>query len=277
MRGRPGRRRGVGWPTYLLLTVACLLMLVPILWMASSAFKPEATIISTQPTFLPSDPTLDNFGALFERFGFGRSTINSILVTVGVIVVSVGSGGLAAYGLSRHPFPGDRLVLLVLLLTRMVTPASLVVPLYLVMERLGLLDSLLSIVIGVSVLNIPFVVWVLKPFFDAVPREVEEAALLDGLTPIHVFWRIAAPLAAPGFVTVVLLSFIAGWTDLLFPMSFTTTADSQPLTSGLLQMQTGYKVYWGPLMAGGVYLMIPSLILATVLQRFLIRGMRLGY
>jgi ABC-type glycerol-3-phosphate transport system permease component len=164
-----------------------------------------------------------------------------------------------------------------LLVTRMVTPAALVVPLYLIMNALGLLNNVLSIILGVAVLNLPLVVWILRPFFDALPREIEEAGLLDGLSPVGVFWRIALPLAAPGLLTVALLSFIAGWTDLLFPMSFSSTPDATPLTSGLLQMQTGYKIYWGSLMAGGVYLTLPTLIVSFALQKYLVRGMRLGY
>ncbi len=272
---RAGRRSNVG--TILILTVVSVLMLVPIASMVLASFKPDAEIMTTRPALLPHEATTANYGALFDRFSFGQLTLNSVLITVAVIALSTGLGALAAYGLSRHPFRGAGLVLGALLLTRMVTPAALVVPLYLVMERLGLLNSLLSIVIGVTVLNLPFVIWVLKPFFDALPREVEEAGLIDGLSPVAVFLRIGVPLAAPGLLTVVLLSFIAGWTDLLFPMSFATTTDAQPLTSGLLQMQTGYRIYWGPLMAGGVYLMIPTLLLATLLQRYLVRGMRLGY
>jgi len=108
-------------------------------------------------------------------------------------------------------------------------------------------------------------------------QSAEEAGLVDGLSPLGVFLRIAIRLAAPGLITVALLSFIAGWTDLLFPISFTTTPEATPLTAGLLQMQTGYKIYWGSLMAGGVYLTLPTLILSFALQKYLIRGMRLGY
>jgi ABC-type glycerol-3-phosphate transport system permease component len=279
---RQSKRRGSGRPvgriaTVTILAAAAVVALLPIIWMLASALKPEADILTTEPSFVPKRVTLDNFAALFDQFHFAALTLNSVLITAAVIGLSVGLGAMAAYGFSRHPFRGARIVLGTLLVTRMVTPAALVVPLYLIMERLGLLNNVISIIVGISVLNLPFVVWVLKPFFDNLPKEVEEAALLDGLTPLGVFLRIAVPLAAPGLLTVVLLSFIAGWTDLLFPMSFSTTTDAMPLTSGLLQMQTGYKVYWGSLMAGGVYLMLPAVFLAALLQRFLIRGMRLGY
>jgi ABC-type glycerol-3-phosphate transport system permease component len=250
--------------------------LAPFLWLVLSSLKTEANIFASPLAFLQA-PTLANYASLFQQFHFAIATVNSIVISLGVVVISVALGALAAYGFSRYPFAGGRLLLGALLITRMVTPAALVVPLYLIMNALGLLNSLVSIILGIAVLNLPFVVWVLRPFFDALPREIEEAGLIDGLSPFGVFWRIAVRLAAPGLVTVALLSFIAGWTDLLFPMSFSTTPDATPLTSGLLQMQTGYKIYWGSLMAGGVYITLPTMALSFALQRYLIQGMRLGY
>ena len=249
--------------------------LIPFLWLLISSLKREADIFANPLAFLT--PTLANYASLFQQFHFAIATLNSIVISLGVVVVSVALGSLAAYGFSRYPFVGARLLLGALLITRMVTPAALVVPLYLIMNALGLLNTLISIILAIAVLNLPFVVWVLRPFFDALPREIEEAGLIDGLSPFGVFWRIALRLAAPGLVTVGLLSFIAGWTDLLFPMSFSTTPAATPLTSGLLQMQTGYKIYWGSLMAGGVYLTLPTLLLSFALQKYLIQGLRLGY
>jgi ABC-type glycerol-3-phosphate transport system permease component len=250
--------------------------LVPFLWLVVSSLKTEANIFA-EPLALVQTPTLANYSSLFQQFHFAVATLNSIVISLGVVVISVALGSLAAYGFARYPFTGGRFLLGALLITRMVTPAALVVPLYLIMNALGLLNSVISIILGIAVLNLPFVVWVLRPFFDALPREIEEAGLIDGLSPLGVFWRIAIRLAAPGLVTVALLSFIAGWTDLLFPMSFSTTPDATPLTSGLLQMQTGYKIYWGSLMAGGVYITLPTLALSFALQKYLIQGMRLGY
>jgi ABC-type glycerol-3-phosphate transport system permease component len=259
-----------------LLTAAALVIAIPVVWMAIASLKSEADLFSN-PASLPQAIALTNYAALFSQFHFGIATWNSLVISLGVVVISVGLGGMAAYGFSRYSFRGSGALLTGLLITRMITPAALVVPLYLIMSALGLLNNVLSIIIGITVLNLPFVVWVLKPFFDALPREIEEAGLLDGLTPFGVFWRIALPLAGPGLLSVALLSFIAGWTDLLFPISFSTTTDAMPLTSALLQMQTGYKIYWGSLMAGGVYLTLPTLVLSFALQKYLVRGMRLGY
>lgn len=273
------RRRPVNVSRVVVVAVligTALATISPFLWLMLSSLKTEADIFAT-PLALFKAPTLANYASLFQQFHFAIATVNSIAISLGVVVISVALGGLAAYGFSRYPFTGSRLLLSALLITRMVTPAALVVPLYLIMNALGLLNTLISIVLGIAVLNLPFVIWVLRPFFDALPREIEEAGLVDGLSPLGVFWRIALRLAAPGLVTVALLSFIAGWTDLLFPISFTSTPEATPLTAGLLQMQTGYKIYWGPLMAGGVYLTLPTLILSFALQKYLIQGMRLGY
>jgi ABC-type glycerol-3-phosphate transport system permease component len=258
------------------LIVSAVVMGIPVLWIAIGSLKTETELFSS-PLGLPNTPALINYASLFAQFHFGAATWNSVEISLGVVAISVVLGGMAAYGFSRYPFPGSRLLLSGLLITRMVTPAALVVPLYLIMDALGLLNNILSIILGVAVLNLPLVVWILRPFFDAVPREIEEAGLLDGLSPFGVFWRIAVPLAAPGLLTVALLSFIAGWTDLLFPISFSTTPEATPLTSQLLQMQTGYKIYWGSLMAGSVYLTLPTLVISFALQKYLVRGMRLGY
>ena len=259
-----------------LLIIAAVGIVMPILWMVIGSLKTETELFSS-PLALPAAPAWANYASLFQQFHFGIATLNSVEISLGVVVISVLLGGMAAYGFSRYPFRGSRLLLSGLLITRMVTPAALVVPLYLIMNALGLLNNVISIILGVGVLNLPLVVWILRPFFDALPREVEEAGLLDGLSPFGVFWRIAVPLAAPGLLTVALLSFIAAWTDLLFPISFSTTVDATPLTAQLLQMQTGYKIYWGSLMAGGIYLTLPTLVVSFALQKYLVRGMRLGY
>ena len=159
----------------------------------------------------------------------------------------------------------------------MVTPASLVLPLYIMMEALHLSNTLFAVTVGITALNLPFAVWLLKPFFDALPREIEEAALLDGLSPIGVWWRIAVPIAGPGFKTVALFSFIAAWTDLLIPITMSTRPDGWTLAAGIIQMQTGFKIYWGALMSGGLYLTLPTFLIAFLAQRYLTRGIRASF
>lgn len=263
--------------SYVVLTLAALFSLFPMLWMLNSSFKPEGEIYSDPPTWIPQAFTLQNYSDLFTRFNFAVLTRNSILISLAVVLISLAIGAMAAYGFSRYKFPGSDFFLGAFLLTRMITPSSLVVPLFSIMESLGRLNHLDSIIAGITVLNLPFVVWMLKPFFDELPREVEEASEIDGLSPVGVFWRISIPLAVPGLFTVLLFSFIAGWVDLLFGMSFSTIPEAMPLTVGLMQMQTGYKIYWGAMMAGGIYLTLPTFLLALIFQKYLVKGMRAEY
>lgn len=263
--------------SYVVLALAAVYSFFPMAWMLSSSLKPEGEIYSDPPTWIPQTFTWQNYSDLFSKFNFGILTRNSVIISVSVVIISLVIGAMAAYGFSRYKFPGSDLLLGGLLVTRMITPSSLVVPLFSIMDSLGRLNKLDSIIAGVAVLNLPFVVWMLKPFFDELPREVEEAGEIDGLTPISVFWRISIPLAAPGLFTVLLFSFISGWVDLLFGMSFSTVPEAMPLTVGLMQMQTGYKIYWGSMMAGGIYLTLPTFLLALIFQKYLVKGMRAGY
>jgi len=271
-RGRPAFRP----VSTVLLALLLIGALIPVYWMAMSSFKTDDEIYLSDPTWVPANPTLDNYKALFRQFGFARLTLNSAAITLGVVAVSLAFGTMAAYGFSRYRFRGSGLLMAAFLLTRMITPTSLVVPLYSLMKSLGLLNNVVSIGIGIAVLNLPFVVWIMKPFFDQLPKEIEEASALDGLSPKGVFLRIAVPMAAPGLFSVLIFSFISGWVDLLFGITFASSANAMPLTAGLMQMQTGYKIYWGPLMAGGVYLSIPTMLLAFFFQKSLVNGLRIS-
>ncbi len=264
-------------PTWIILILFSLITLFPMFWMLISSFKIEQEIYLEDPTWFPEVFTLQNYKDLFTKFDFGLLTINTVVITLTVVLICLILGTMASYGFSRYPFPGSTIALGALLLTRMVTPSALVLPLYIIMEKWGLLNTLTSIIMGISVLNLPFVIWIMKPFFDDLPKEIEEAAQLDGLSPFRIFWKIALPLAKPALITVFLFTFIAGWVDVLFAMTFSTVPDAMPLTMGLLQMQTGYKVYWGPMMAGGIYVTVPTFVLSYVLQKYLIAGLRSGY
>ena len=270
------KRLGVAGPG-VLLTLLAVVFVLPLAWMAWTSLKLDPDIFSRTPLKVPAALTLEHYANLFTKFHFATASLNSVVIAAATVVISVVVGGLAAYGFARYPWRGSGLALAFLMVARMVTPASLVLPLYVIMQTLHLLNTTTSVIVGVSVLNLPFIIWILRPFFATVPREVEEAAELDGLTPVAVFFRMVLPLAKPGIMTAVLYSFLAGWTDLLFPMTFVTAPSAMPLTSGLLQMQTGYKIYWGELMAGGIFLTLPALIICFALQKYLLRGLRTGF
>lgn len=271
------RRRLSAGLSAMVLGIIGVVLLIPMAWMLFTSFKPDSEIFTRTPLAFPSEFTLAHYENLFTQFHFGPSFVNSAIISVVTVILSVVLGGLAAYGFARYPWRGSGAALAFLMVARMVTPAALVVPMYVIMQALGLLNSTTGVIAGVTVLNLPFVIWILTPFFESVPKEVEEAAELDGLSPIAVFFRIVLQLARPGILTAVLYSFLAGWTDLLFPMTFITDAQVMPLTSAMLQMQTGYKIYWGELMAGGIVLTLPVVILCFALQKYLLSGLRTGY
>lgn len=258
----------------IVLAILLIITLLPVVWMMLSAFKPDAEINSIPPTYWPHSITTDNFSQLFWQFNFAVLTLNSIIVSVSVVVLSLLLGGSAAYGFSRYPFWGSNTLLFVILVTRMITPASLILPLYLLMDGLGLTNTAVGVTIGITALNLPFAIWLLKPFFDAVPKDVQEAAMIDGAGPLRIWWQIAVPIAGPGFKTVALFSFIIAWTDLMIPMTLSTRPAGWTLPAGIMQMQTGFKIYWGALMSGGLYLTLPVFLIALLAQKYLTRGVR---
>jgi ABC-type glycerol-3-phosphate transport system permease component len=261
----------------IILLFALIISIFPIFWMILSSIKTEDEIYKDPPTWIPEKITLKHYEDLFKRFDFYELTINSIIISVATTILSLVMGTMAGYGFSRYGFPGSKILLTLILIARMITPAALVVPLYTLMKILNLLDTVISIIIGTTVLNLPFVIWIMKAFFDNLPKDAENAAAVDGSSPFQTFWRIVIPMSASAIVTVALFSFIAGWVDFLFGITFSTTNKSMPLTVGIAQMQTGYEIYWGPMMAGGVYLTLPTFIIAFLLQKYFIKGFALGY
>jgi len=265
------------WVSIVVLILVVIVTLFPVVWMALSSVKSKEEIFRAPPTWAPETFTSRHYEDLFTRFNFVRLTVNSIIIAVGVTVISVVIGSMAAYGFSRYSFRGSGMLLIFILLARMITPAALVIPLYTLMRTLGLLNTTISIIIGITIMNLPFVIWIMKAFFDSAPKEVEEAAEMDGMSPIRTFWKIVIPMAMPAIATVILFSFVTAWVDFLFGISFSTTPQSMPLTVGISNMQTGYEIYWGPMMAAGVYLTLPTLILAFLLQKYFIKGLTMGY
>ena len=260
-----------------ILTIMILgITLFPILWMFSSSLKPEGTILSTSITWIPKEITLTHYKDLFNRFYFQKYLLNSIIIAVSTTIISIMFGVVTAYGFSRYNFPGSRKLLFLVILVRLFTPAALVVPLYELMSWLGLSDTLLSIIIGVTALNMPFVVYMMKAFFDAFPRELEEAAMVDGMGPFRILISIVIPLVTPVIVTIGLFCFIAGWNDFFFGLSFSQSIKSMPATVAIVNMDTGFKIFWGAMMAGGTVLSIPVLLITFILQKYYIRGLTMG-
>jgi arabinogalactan oligomer/maltooligosaccharide transport system permease protein len=245
------------------------------------AFEPGRHFASS-PSPLPDDPSLENFATLLSARGsdgelaFLRYAGNSALVALATTVVGVALACTAAYALSRWRFCGRRLGLTAFLAVQMFPATLLLMPLYVVLDRLGLLNSLLGLVLVYATTAIPFCVWTLKGYFDTLPRELEEAARIDGASSAGVFFRVVLPLARPGIAVTALFSFMTAWNEFILASTFMTDERKYTLPV-LLQSQIGdYSADWGVFAAGAILTSLPVMVLFYFLQRFLVGGLTAG-
>lgn len=261
-----------------ILMTAMVVTLAPILFTLLTALKYRRDIISGR--FFDFQPTWTNFRSLFEgsRGFFDQLTMNSVIAGVGSTVLVVSIAALAAYGLSR--FEWDRLVsgLLLgwLLFVYMLPPITFAGPFYLISRNIGLYDSPLVLVFAHAVLTLPFAVWLLQSFFAEVPRELEEAAFIDGATRVQAFWRIALPMVRSGLVATAILTFIFSWKDFLFALILTSTPAGNTIPVGIASFVQEYDLKYGEMSAAAILATIPGVIMMLFAQRHIVRGMSMG-
>lgn len=255
--------------------VVCVLAwsLVPIIWTVMTAVK-DTSLIFASPVFL-FRPDLAGFRDALSANGIYPQLINSVVVAVCTTIASVACGVLAAYAFSRFEFVGRRTLMLGLLATRLLPPFSAVVPLYLLASDLDLIDSRTILVVIYTALNIPFATWLLKSYIDAVPREIEESAAIDGCGSLRTIVRITMPLIAPGLVATGIFVFFLAWNEFMFAYMFTTvSARTMPVV--LAEARGGEQVLWQTLTAQATILIIPAVIAGMFLQKYLVRGLTAG-
>ena len=275
MRRRPPGRRLL---TSVILIAALAVFLFPVAWMFLTSFKSNPEFFAYPPVFIPKSFALTNY---VNAMGFppdGRGGIqgvrDSLIISVGSMVASVVVGVPAAYSFARFRTGGENLSFWVLS-TRMFPPVASALPLFLVFKVLHLLDTHWALILANTIFNLPFVIWLLKGFFEDLPVELEEAAVIDGTTIFGAFRRIALPLVGPGLVVTALFSFIFTWNEFMFALLF-TRRDVRTLTIIVPSLVGGHEILWGQVAAVGVVAIIPNVLLAMLLQRFLVRGLTLG-
>jgi arabinogalactan oligomer/maltooligosaccharide transport system permease protein len=267
--------------TYAVLTIATAVVLYPVLLVLKKAFEPGrqfAISASPVPTTLTTSHFADLFGA---RGGHGELMFlhhawNSLIAAAATTVVGVILSCTAAYALSRFRFPGRKAGLTAFLVVQMFPATLLIMPLYVLLDRLGLLNSMTGLVLVYATTAIPFCVWTLKGYFDTLPRELEEAARMDGASPWATFWRVVLPLARPGIAVTALFSFMTAWNEFIMASTFLTD-DGRYTLPVLIQSSVGqYTADWGFFAAGAIVTSIPVMVLFYVLQRFLVGGLTAG-
>lgn len=262
--------------TYGLLIVCAAFALIPILWGISTSLKPEALIVQYPPKWIPMNITLDNYTNVLFHSNFLRYFSNSILVSSISVVASLFISSHAAYAASRFNFKGKKLILFIILMTSMIPGIAILIPLYLTSVKVGLYDTFAGMIIIYTAWRTPLLIWVLKGFFDTIPKEIEEAAKVDGCSPLRTFYQLILPISQPGLAAGALLSAVYVWNDFLVAFSFTTKDNLRLLSVGLYNYITQYGIDWGQLMAAVIISVIPIVILFICLQSKFVDGLSAG-
>jgi multiple sugar transport system permease protein len=273
---RPERRRrgarGTAWLVYAPLLLLSAIFLFPFYWMVKSALVDLGSIFQPTPSLLPAHPTLDNFVTALTMFPFGRFFLNSLTVALLTVAGTVLTASMCAFSFSRLRWRWRNRIFSVVLTGMMLPFFVVMIPQFIMWRNLGLTDGFTPLVapawFGGGVFNI----FLLRQFFLGIPRELDEAAMLDGAGPVRVFLQIILPLSKPALIVVGLLTFLASWNDYLAPLIFITSEEKYTLMLGLNLFLGGYTAQWNYLMAATCAIVLPSLIIFLVAQRYLLEG-----
>jgi trehalose/maltose transport system permease protein len=282
-RGRWLKRTPVGrfvtkLPFWLLIAAIFVYAIFPFYWALRSAFTPESELFRTPVDYFPKHPTLANFRGALSESTFQHALINSTIVAGSVTLISLAIGSLAAYALGRFRFRGRSAVLYLMLSMTIFPQIAILGALYTMITRFHLYDSLGALILSYMIFTLPFTVWVLTSFMRGLPGDLEEAAYVDGATPLQVFYKVLLPLIAPGLVTTGLLAFIAAWNEYLYALSFIQTPQKYTVTLAITTFQgkSGFQQPWGEIMAATVIVTLPLIVATLVLQRRILAGLTAG-
>ncbi|TKJ46381.1 ABC transporter permease [Candidatus Aerophobetes bacterium Ae_b3b] len=242
--------------------------------MILSSFKPSE-LFGTKQIYFIFKPTLENYKFIFHQYPFLSYLRNSLVVTFTSTFLSIVFGSLAGYSLARFKTGGEPLAFWVLS-TRMLPPAAVIIPFFMIYMRAGLINTLFGLIIAYMVFNLSFVVWMTRSFFGEIPVELEEAAMLDGCSRLGAFIRVVLPLAKNGIAATAVFCVVFAWNEFLFALVLTTSEAAQTLPASVNRFITKYEIHWGPLYAESTLIIFPILIAALFMQRYLVRGLTLG-
>jgi multiple sugar transport system permease protein len=273
MRPRSRARTVVLWTVAL---VALAITLFPFYWMLNTSLKPATEVFASPPTFVSAQWSLDAYGTILSQRPVGRYFVNSLIVALGSTALSVLLAALAAYGFTRF-FEGAATGFIVLLLfTKMLPETLLIIPYFRLMSDLGLLNTHFALILAYSSFALPFSVWMLIGFFRSIPREIDEAATIDGAGVWQAFFRVILPLARPGLVAVALFTFLIAWNSYVWALVLTTDSSMYVLSVGIANMVGEYRVQWNELMAAAVIAALPVMALYALLERHLVDAITAG-
>ncbi|MEV4897456.1 carbohydrate ABC transporter permease [Nonomuraea sp. NPDC055795] len=257
------------------LIVASLISIFPVVWLILTSLKPRDGWLSTELELFNS-PSLGNYGRVLSETAFPTWLLNSVLVAGLTMLLGVFLAATTGYAISRFRFPGYRGVMWLLLITQMFPVAILIVPLYNLMASLKLLNQLPGLVIAYMTVAVPFCAWMMKSYFDTIPQEIDQAGMVDGLSPFGAFWRVVLPLARPGLAVTAFYCFMTAWGEVAYATVFMSQEEKRTLGAGLQQFVGQHWSDWGLLTAAAALIAIPAAAVFLLVQRHLVTGLTAG-
>lgn len=265
---------------YLTVLLVVVYTLFPFYWAIVTSLKPDSELFTVPVSYWPAHLTFEHYRTVLTNGQFLTALGNSAVVSVSVVLVSLLVGSMAAYALGRFDFRGRRPMLYLVLAMTMFPQIAVLGGLYAMINQLGLFNRLPSLVFSYLLFTLPFTVWVLVQFMATLPRDLEDAAYIDGASSFQTFWRVMLPLALPGLVTTGLLAFIQAWNEFLYALSFIQSPERYTVTRAIFGFQgltgSGYEVPWGAMMAATVIVTVPLIVLVLVFQRWILAGLTSG-
>lgn len=276
MSKRSAKRRLEDILSYVVLIILAAAIVIPILWMVSTAFKTEAQTYSPKPQWIPNPFTLDSFRKFFTTYSFGRMTVNSLVTCIFAMIICIACASLAGYGVTRFQFKGKKQLMNFLLVTQMFPSVMLVVPFYAVLSRYHMTNRLFGLIIVYAATNVAFSTWMLVSYFKTVPVELDEAARVDGASSFRIFWNIILPLIVPGIAAVAMFVLFSGWNEYMYSSVLISNDQLKTLTVGIISLNSQYQIKWNDLMAASTVSSLPLVVLFVCFQRYFIAGMTGG-
>ncbi|HJS63998.1 MAG TPA: carbohydrate ABC transporter permease [Nitrososphaeraceae archaeon] len=264
------------WLIYSIIFIYIFITLVPLIWVFSTSLKSNDVAVSLPPKIFPSDPTIENYIFVITEPRLLHSLINSLLVSLGSTGLSVLISALGGYAFARFKFRGKNILLSIVLGLFMIPVIINIIPLYLMLSQVGLLNSIFTLMITFQILIIPLNIFLLKNYFETIPQELEEAALVDGCSRFGILRRIIIPLSTPGLAIASVLAFRFSWNEFLLPIVLSNRPDSLVFQVALYQFISIYRIEWGYLTAGINIALIPIVVLMLLFQKQLIQGLTVG-
>lgn len=261
---------------YFVICVILFFILFPIYWTFVNSLKPIEEIRSQSARIIPVHPTLDNYRSVTRRTEFQRYLLNSFIVTTAVVLLSIVISIFTGYALSRYTFFGKQAFSIGLLASQTLPPILLIIPLFLILRKFGLVDSYQGLTLTYLTIVLPFSSWMLRGYFDTLPIELEQAAMIDGCSRVGTIFRIVLPLSAPGVAAVAIFSFILAWQDYLFALTVMTSQKMMTATVGIASFIGAEEIKWGQMGAFASIMIAPTIVFFIFVQKFVVQGLTMG-